>query len=284
MIGCQRDSLLEDGSGRDVLERRAGNGYNDPSSGGGSMLTIVNGTYPAGQGEPLNIILSANSAKEVLVDSLDNGGFLNYMLSTYMGEECLGQHLGASQQANLGDASGAVDEVQELRWNYGNPYLGTCQETFNGGLHLRYWIQNTTGAYFIAISVEKSLSDGHDIVLDGYNLGREYLIGNLTNQTTTIYTPNITAQSTFSGDSAYSNWTYNTKVNYVSGLLQNTSVGINHNITVQGANFNAIDGLVAVLTVSVVDRPKSSLAWATLRLSIPTLLVALFGTALFTIL
>jgi hypothetical protein len=92
-------------------------------------------------------------------------------------------------------------------------------------------------------------------VIDGYNLGRDYLVGNLTNQTSVISTSNITNQTTFAGNSAYGNWTYNTKVNYVSGLLKNTSgelcvhggyggrcvdglaggsassVGINHNIT-----------------------------------------------------
>ena len=87
--------------------------------------------------------------------------------STFLGEECLGQHLGSPQQANLGDGHGVVDEVEELRWDYGNPYIGTCQETFDGGLHLRYWIQNTTGAYFMAVSVEEDLSSDHDIVRDG---------------------------------------------------------------------------------------------------------------------
>jgi len=40
----------------------------------------VNNTYPAGLGEPLNIILSGDSDDDVLVQSTDNGGFLNYML------------------------------------------------------------------------------------------------------------------------------------------------------------------------------------------------------------
>lgn len=87
--------------------------------------------------------------------------------STQLGEECLGQHLGSDQEANLGDGQGNVTEIEELRWNYGNPYVGTCEETFNGGLHLRYWTQNTTGAYFLAVSVEKDLAAGHDIVVDG---------------------------------------------------------------------------------------------------------------------
>lgn len=40
----------------------------------------MNGTYPAGMGEPLNVILSGDSDAEVLVKSVDDGGFLNYML------------------------------------------------------------------------------------------------------------------------------------------------------------------------------------------------------------
>ncbi|GFZ44107.1 hypothetical protein JCM24511_01828 [Saitozyma sp. JCM 24511] len=242
--------------------RRASAGYNDPTSNGGYMLTIVNGTYPAGLGEPLNVILSANSDKDVLVKSTDNGGFLNYMLSTQLGEECLGQHLGSDQEANLGDGQGNVTEIEELRWNYGNPYVGTCEETFNGGLHLRYWTQNTTGAYFLAVSVEKDLAAGHDIVVDGYNIGRDYLVGNLTG--TTVPSRNVTNQTTYSGSTTYNNYTYQTDVQYVSGLLQNTSDGINHYLTVQTSQYPAIDGLVAVLTVKITSRPKTSSAIARL--------------------
>ena len=43
-------------------------------------IQIVNGTYPAGLGEPLNVILSAESDAAVLETSLDHGGFLNFML------------------------------------------------------------------------------------------------------------------------------------------------------------------------------------------------------------
>lgn len=45
-----------------------------------AMLQIVNGTYPAGQGEPLNVIISAQSDADVLARNSDQGGFLNYML------------------------------------------------------------------------------------------------------------------------------------------------------------------------------------------------------------
>ena len=36
----------------------------------------------------------------------------------------------------------AVNETSELRWDYGDPNLGTCKETIDGGNHFRYWIQD----------------------------------------------------------------------------------------------------------------------------------------------
>ncbi|TYJ55707.1 hypothetical protein B9479_003614 [Cryptococcus floricola] len=235
--------------------RKRASGYNDPKTEGGYMVTIVNGTYPAGLGEPLNVILSGDSDDAVLVKSADNGGFLNYMLASGLGEECLGQHLGSDQEANLGDGQGNVTEVEELRYNYGDPYIGTCQETFKGGLHLRYWIQNTTGAYFMAVSVEQSLSLGHDIIADGYNIGRDELVGNMTGQT--IDTRGLTNGSTVSGSATYNNYTYQTDVEYVPGLLSNSSDDINHYLTVEEDGYPAIDGLVAVLTVKITDKPSS---------------------------
>ncbi|WVQ82204.1 hypothetical protein IAT38_004332 [Cryptococcus sp. DSM 104549] len=265
---------LHDRAGRDLVERggevlgsaaslrKRASGYNNPADDGGYMLTIVNGTYPAGLGEPLNVILSADSDAAVLEKSTEKGGFLNYMLTAGLGEECLGQHLGSDQSANLGDGQGNVTEVEELRYNYGDPYIGTCQETFNGGLHLRYWIQNTTGAYFLAVSVEMSLTMGHDIVVNGYNIGRDELVGNLTGQA--IDTRALTNQSTVSGSSTYNNYTYQTDVQYVPGLLKNSSDDINHYLSVESDGYPAIDGLVAVLTVKITDKPASSAAFSTL--------------------
>lgn len=178
------------------------------------------------------------------------------MLSTQLGAECLGEHFGVDQAANL-DGKGYVNQSAVLRWNYGNPYLGTCRETFDGGLHTRYWRQNSTGAYFLALSVELSLSTNHMVPPDGYNLGRDYLVGNLTNQTTAIEPYNVTNTTTFSGSTTWNNYTYLTQVSYVSGLLQNSSININHNDSVQQDGHPAIDGLVAVLQVSITDAPKS---------------------------
>lgn len=73
--------------------------------------------------------------------------------------ECLGQHSGAPQEANLGDGNGwgqyslkcfivffhilsPVNETAEIRWNYGDAQLGACKETIEGGDHFRYWPQN----------------------------------------------------------------------------------------------------------------------------------------------
>ena len=82
---------------RRYIHPRGNVGYDDPANNGGQMLTvsalgillsashmamlqIVNGTYPAGQGEPLNVIISAQSDADVLARNSDQGGFLNYML------------------------------------------------------------------------------------------------------------------------------------------------------------------------------------------------------------
>ncbi|KAJ9096443.1 hypothetical protein QFC21_005265 [Naganishia friedmannii] len=271
-------------------------GFDDPRANGGIMLSvsafvweisvlshaqvlfssgqIANGTYPAGLGEPLNAILSAESDGRVLELNSDKGGFLNYMLSTSLGEECFGQNYGSTQYTNLGDGQGNATELEVLRWNYGDVYIGTCRETFNGGLHLRYWRQNTT------VSEELDLSSNHLIAPNGYNLGRDHFVGNLTNQTTVIPTRNVTNTSTYVGSTTWANYTYQTSVKYLSGLLQNSSDGINHpEIAVDG--LPAIDGLVAVLTVKMTGVPPHSGALTNLVAPASTFLaVLLVATAL----
>lgn len=63
-------------------------------------------TYPMGLGEPLNAILSANSDSAVLVDQMEDGGLQNYFIAAGFAGECLGQHSGSNQAANLGDGDG----------------------------------------------------------------------------------------------------------------------------------------------------------------------------------
>jgi len=230
------------------------------------MLTIVGGTD--GLGEPINVILSGGSDSDVLVDAEANGGLRNYFLSFGFASECLGQHDGNDQEANLGDGNGYKNETAVIRWDYGDPSLGTCKETISGGNHFRYWTQNgssaNSGAVFMAASYEMPIAQQHNIVPNGYNFGRDELVGNATSQSSLIPTTSLTNASAYSGQTSFGGYTYQTSVKYVSGLLQNTSIGINHNDTVPLNGQNAIDGLVAVLAVTITQRPqtvKSSAEW-----------------------
>ena len=118
-----------------------------------------------------------------------------------------------------------------------------------------------------------------------YNAGRDEVVGNVTG--TMIPLQSVTNQSTFSGQSSFGNYTYQTDVTYVSGLLNDTSgtspfiqlvtraddqrestimsrkfTPISHSLNVRltcsvaPEGKNAIDGLVAVLTVKIVSRPQ----------------------------
>ncbi|KAJ7133520.1 hypothetical protein C8R44DRAFT_829330 [Mycena epipterygia] len=257
-------------------------GYFPPADGGGALLTEVPDTFPAA-GEPLNIILAGTSSPAVLVDSQLNGGFRNFFLSVGFAGECLGQHEGAPQQANLGDGNGYVNETAVLRWDYGDPSLGTCEETVKGGNHFRYWTQNgksaNSSAVFMATSYEMPIAQGHNIIVNGYNLGRDWLIGNITKSA--IDTASLTNTSTFSGTTSYAGFTYATSISYVSGLLSNSSIGVNHNTTVGVNGANAIDGLVAVMDVKITVTPanatSSSAGWRVSPPPTPGLLLLLLG-------
>jgi hypothetical protein len=84
---------------------------------------------------------------------------------------------------------------------------------------------------FLAVSAEKDLSQKHDIVLDGYNLGRDYLVGNLTQQT--IRTSNADVESgtnvtiidesvDYHGSKTLDGVTYKTTVRYVLKQSEDT--------------------------------------------------------------
>lgn len=90
------------------------------------------------------------------------------------------------------------------------------------------------------------------------------MIGNATAQSSIIPTSELMNGSTFSGSTSFNGYTYHTTVNYVSGLLQNASVGINHYASVGVNGSNAIDGLVAVMTVKITGKPSSTGRYASL--------------------
>lgn len=85
---------------------------------------------------------------------------------------------------------------------------------------------------------------------------RDLFVGNATGHQY-IATANLTNTSTFTGQSSYAGYTYQSNINYTSGYLQNSSDGINHYASVGVNGVNAIDGLVAVIEVSIVNRPAN---------------------------
>lgn len=237
-------------------------GFYDPRDQGGDWLTQVNNTFPAGLGEPINVVLLGTSDSAVLVDQQNDGGLRNYFLSIGFASECLGQHSGSDQAANLGDGHGYLNETAVIRWDYGDPTLGTCKETVQGGNHFRYWTQTgsdaNSGAVFIATSYELPEALSHDIISNGYNLGRDWLIGNATAQSSLIPTADLTNATTFSGQTSYGGYVYQNSVEYVSGFLTNSSDGINHYLSVGTNGTNAADGLVALLTVKILSSPPGA--------------------------
>ncbi|KAJ7739027.1 hypothetical protein DFH07DRAFT_752288, partial [Mycena maculata] len=72
--------------------------------------TLAGGSWPdqsAGLGEPLNVVISAQSSPEVL--ALD--GFLQYAQAIGFNIEYLGLRLGTAQSTNLRDGRGEVNQT-----------------------------------------------------------------------------------------------------------------------------------------------------------------------------
>jgi hypothetical protein len=213
-----------------VPSKRQTAGFFNPNLGGGSMLDDASGgDSTADLGEPLNVIISGLSSPAVLTDD----GFLNFAQAIGFSFECLGLHLGGPQSANLGDGNGYVNQTTELRQDYGDALLGTCLESLIGGNHLRVFRQNgsleDTGALFLAVSREENVIEGHTIVPNGYNIGRDLLVQNATN---------TNPLPSFGGI------TYSSTLEQLTGLLPAGSAGVNHGI--------ATDGTTSLLTVTIV--------------------------------
>jgi len=192
------------------------------------MLDDATGGFgaPGDLGEPLNVIISGLSSPAVLTDN----GFLNFAQAIGFSTECLGIHLGGPQSANLGDGNGYVNQTVELRQDYGDPDLGTCLESLIGGNHLRVFRQNgslaDSGALFLAVSKEENVADGHNIVSNGYNLGRDLLVAGAV------------------GSTSINGVSYSTTAQNMTGLLAAGATGVNHDI--------ATDGITTLLTVTIV--------------------------------
>jgi len=213
------------GAASSPLEKRssAAVAFFNPAAGGGSMLDNAG----SGGGEPMNVIISGLSSPAVLTDD----GVLNFAKALGFSTECLGVHLGDPQSANLGDGNGAVNQTMELRQDFGDANLGTCLESLIGGNHLRVYRQNgptaNSGAIFLAVSKEQDAEENHNIVPDGYDIGRNLLV-----------------QTAIAGQTSFGGTTYSTTAQNITGLLPVGSAGVNHGI--------ALDGIVTLLTVTIV--------------------------------
>ncbi|KZW01561.1 hypothetical protein EXIGLDRAFT_638326 [Exidia glandulosa HHB12029] len=193
--------------------------YKNPNDAGGRLLDWASGDL----GEPLNVIISGQSSKAVLTDV----GFLTFVQSIGFSTECLGQHGGGYQQADLGDGQGRFNQTNIYREDFGDTALGTCLETLNGGNHIRMWRQAGTGALFLAASQEMNLANHHDIVPNGYDIGRDKFVA-----------------SAVAGSSVGNGVKYKAVAENLTGLLKPGADGVNHGI--------ATDGVVVLLTVTIV--------------------------------
>lgn len=209
-------------------------GYYNPTESGGRWLTLARNTYPEGLGEPINVVVSADSDPLLMTDT----GFFDWSFSINFSGECLGQSDGARQAANLGDGLGFINQTILLRENFGDTVLGTCKETIDGGEHYRVWRQNgslaDSGAWFLAASTEGDLASQHEIQPNGYDTGRD----------------DVVRRATIEGGtkSPLTNRTFVTTVANASGpgYYGNVSIDqINHGV--------ATDGVVAILTVRVTS-------------------------------
>jgi len=195
----------------------------DPRINGGRFLDYTTPKY----GEPLNVIISALSDPFVLTDD----GLHYYAKSIGFSEECLGVHIGNVHDADLGDGDGRKPE-QFLARQYYFPIWGTCWESVIGGNHFRAWKQNGTqansGAWFLGVSKEEHSGKHHDIVPNGYNIGRDWLVSRAV------------AGSRWNGRA------WRADVEWRE-LLKPGKEGVNHGIEQ--------DGRVAILTVHSHGRP-----------------------------
>lgn len=197
-------------------------GYYSPAANGGSMLT--------GSNEPLNVIVSGQSDAGVL----SQAGFEEFSRALYFSPgSCLNISESGYQTANLGDGNGAKPQTNIMRYNFKQGDGGTCLESLKGGNHFRYWFQSgsaaDSGAVFIAASVELNATFNHMIAPNGYDDGRDELVGNAT--AGTLKSPG--------------GFEYTVSKTTTSQLLSGISASqINHDI--------GIDGVVDVLTVRIM--------------------------------
>ncbi|KAF7321099.1 hypothetical protein HMN09_00197600 [Mycena chlorophos] len=233
--------------------------FYDPNSNGGSMLDNAGDGY----GEPLNVIISALSSPAVLTDAgLLNfaqavGLYGSHPASQLRSRITRFQLVRMSsptprrpairkprRRKRLGQPNRRVFPIPppfttltqttltqvELRWDFGSSEIGTCLESLVGGNHFRVFRQNGTeansGALFLAVSQEEDVEEGHTIIQNGYNVGRNAMVAAAT------------------GNTKHDGVSYHTTAQNITGLLAPGSEGVNHGV--------AQDGITTLLTVTIL--------------------------------
>lgn len=154
--------------------------FDNPKALGGNLYFTFQG-QPDTKPEPLNIIISAKSSFGNIKGSNDTqillaqNGLSQYLSALNFSDECLGLHLSTPAYANVSsDRPELLDFL--YRENFGDLEQGTCDESLNGGYHFRGWHQSTSGAWFLAASKELNLTLKHDLVPNGYDIGRDEVV------------------------------------------------------------------------------------------------------------
>jgi hypothetical protein len=151
--------------------------YYNPNTGATNMKEYGEGTTLY---EPVNVIISGLSGGQVSnpTDSV-TGGILSWLQAINFDKECLGLHAGGYDGFDSGDGRGFVNQTFIYRENYDDPSgVGSCTESLIGGQHVRGYYQTTSGAWFIAASQEENATENHNIVANGYDIGRDYVATN----------------------------------------------------------------------------------------------------------
>ncbi|KAK4047290.1 hypothetical protein OIO90_006251 [Microbotryomycetes sp. JL221] len=229
----------------------------DPRVASGHWRAFFDDLYPR-LGEPLNVVVSANSDNRILRSA---EGLQDWLSSIQYGYQCLGLHRGKKQQAHLGDGAGFVDQdgpasvsgevelwsavawwhllrIACRRQSYpvGN-FAGDATLFELGQANLwacSYWFQDypraCEGAVFFAASDEDDLLGAHKIIENGYDQARDTIVRQATRVGGTI--------------SPLSGVTYTATAVYLEGYMPSGPGGINHNVP--------IDGRIALLRVNVL--------------------------------
>ncbi|GAA6033707.1 hypothetical protein JCM8097_004392 [Rhodosporidiobolus ruineniae] len=224
-----------------------GLGFADPAGRSseikGQWLTTAQNVFPPGVGEPLNVVLSANS--DAFVKTLD--GLVDYMRTVPLVKTCTDEQDGESEKANLGDGSGGKLPLATFA---SPPTAGEngadCLplNTTAEGLVVRAWQQTgtdaNTGAYFLAASYRA----GGKVIDNGYDLAR------------TNFTRFATLNSTSPSSRVFSTTLLSTYTPSPSENLANVSRPVNaSDDSMEGRPLDQgrTDGEIAVLEVQVVS-------------------------------